>query len=108
MAAEIFGKASGLYGAKGGHTYLFEADNNFSCSGIVGASLQQAAGTTDGDEAVTTYGDWLTAFEAYRGQVVAEGRPVDAHPFRPGPAVPVREIQEPRRRGRGGRRRHGR
>jgi pyruvate dehydrogenase E1 component alpha subunit len=44
MTAEIFGKATGLSGGKGGHMHLFDAGVNFSCSGIVGASFPQAVG----------------------------------------------------------------
>ncbi|WP_148882996.1 thiamine pyrophosphate-dependent dehydrogenase E1 component subunit alpha [Thermococcus aciditolerans] len=44
MTAEIFGKATGLSGGKGGHMHLFDAAKNFSCSGIVGASFPQAVG----------------------------------------------------------------
>ncbi len=44
LAAEIFGKASGLCQGKGGHMHLFDKASNFSCSGIVGASFPQAAG----------------------------------------------------------------
>ncbi len=44
MTAEIFGKATGLSGGKGGHMHLFDASVNFSCSGIVGASFPQAVG----------------------------------------------------------------
>lgn len=44
LAAEIFGKASGLCQGKGGHMHLFDETKNFSCSGIVGASFPQAAG----------------------------------------------------------------
>ena len=44
MTAEIFGKATGLSGGKGGHMHLFDAGKNFSCSGIVGASFPQAVG----------------------------------------------------------------
>ncbi|MCD6559487.1 pyruvate dehydrogenase (acetyl-transferring) E1 component subunit alpha [Thermococci archaeon] len=44
MTAEIFGKATGLSGGKGGHMHLFDASKNFSCSGIVGASFPQAVG----------------------------------------------------------------
>ena len=44
MAAEIFGKKTGLGKGKGGHMHLFDAKVNFSCSGIVGASFPQAAG----------------------------------------------------------------
>lgn len=38
MAAEIFGKVTGLSKGKGGHMHLFDPLNNFSCSGIVGGS----------------------------------------------------------------------
>src|SRR5690606_14107835 len=44
LAAEIFGKNTGLCRGKGGHMHLFDAEKNFSCSGIVGASYPQAAG----------------------------------------------------------------
>ncbi len=44
MTAEIFGKATGLSGGKGGHMHLFDVSKNFSCSGIVGASFPQAVG----------------------------------------------------------------
>ncbi|MER3398400.1 MAG: pyruvate dehydrogenase (acetyl-transferring) E1 component subunit alpha [Chloroflexota bacterium] len=44
LAAEIFGKATGLCRGKGGHMHLFDATNRFACSGIVGASFPQAAG----------------------------------------------------------------
>ena len=44
MAAEIFGKKTGLGKGKGGHMHLFDSRVNFSCSGIVGASFPQAAG----------------------------------------------------------------
>jgi pyruvate dehydrogenase E1 component alpha subunit len=44
MAAEIFGKASGLGHGKGGHMHLFDPDHRFSCSGIIGASLPPACG----------------------------------------------------------------
>lgn len=44
LAAEIFGKATGLCRGKGGHMHLFDAGKRFSCSGIVGASFPQAAG----------------------------------------------------------------
>jgi TPP-dependent pyruvate/acetoin dehydrogenase alpha subunit len=44
LAAEIFGKVTGLCRGKGGHMHLFDATKNFSCSGIVGASYPQAAG----------------------------------------------------------------
>ncbi len=44
MTCEIFGKATGLSRGKGGHMHLFDANVNFSCSGIVGASFPQAIG----------------------------------------------------------------
>ncbi len=44
MAAEIFGKKTGLGKGKGGHMHLFDANVNFGCSGIVGASFPQATG----------------------------------------------------------------
>jgi acetoin:2,6-dichlorophenolindophenol oxidoreductase subunit alpha len=44
MTAEIFGKATGLGKGKGGHMHLFDAEHNFSCSGIIGASLPPACG----------------------------------------------------------------
>jgi pyruvate dehydrogenase E1 component alpha subunit len=44
LAAEIFGKATGLCRGKGGHMHLFDKKKRFSCSGIVGASFPQAAG----------------------------------------------------------------
>lgn len=44
LAAEIFGKVTGLCKGKGGHMHLFDKTKNFACSGIVGASFPQAAG----------------------------------------------------------------
>jgi acetoin:2,6-dichlorophenolindophenol oxidoreductase subunit alpha len=44
MTAEIFGKASGLGGGRGGHMHLFDPSVNFSCSGIVGEGLAPAVG----------------------------------------------------------------
>ena len=44
LAAEIFGKATGLSRGKGGHMHLFDPERNFSCSGIEGASLPPATG----------------------------------------------------------------
>jgi pyruvate dehydrogenase E1 component alpha subunit len=44
MAAELFGKATGLSCGKGGHMHLFDPEHNFSCSGIEGASLPPATG----------------------------------------------------------------
>ncbi len=36
MAAEIFGRDTGLGHGKGGHMHLFSVEPNFGCSGIVG------------------------------------------------------------------------
>ena len=44
MTAEIFGKVTGLGRGKGGHMHLFDRERQFSCSGIVGASLPAACG----------------------------------------------------------------
>jgi len=44
LAAEIFGKATGLGHGKGGHMHLFDPAHKFSCSGIVGASMPPACG----------------------------------------------------------------
>lgn len=44
MTAEMFGKATGLCGGKGGHMHLFDPEHKFSCSGIVGASMPPACG----------------------------------------------------------------
>lgn len=44
LAAEIFGKSTGLCKGKGGHMHLFDSSKRFACSGIVGASFPQAAG----------------------------------------------------------------
>lgn len=44
MAAEIFGKRTGLGQGKGGHMHLFDAETKFSCSGIVGAGMPAACG----------------------------------------------------------------
>jgi acetoin:2,6-dichlorophenolindophenol oxidoreductase subunit alpha len=44
MTAEIFGKACGLGGGRGGHMHLFDPSVNFSCSGIVGEGLAPAVG----------------------------------------------------------------
>lgn len=44
MAAEIFGKETGLGKGKGGHMHLFDPNHKFSCSGIVGASFPVACG----------------------------------------------------------------
>ncbi|MFQ5968455.1 MAG: thiamine pyrophosphate-dependent dehydrogenase E1 component subunit alpha [Acidimicrobiia bacterium] len=44
MAAEIFGKATGLGKGKGGHMHLFSAEPNFGCSGIIGEGIPVACG----------------------------------------------------------------
>lgn len=44
LAAEMFGKATGLSQGKGGHMHLFDPAHKFSCSGIVGASMPPACG----------------------------------------------------------------
>lgn len=44
MAAEIFGKETGLGKGKGGHMHLFDVEHKFSCSGIIGASFPPACG----------------------------------------------------------------
>lgn len=44
MVAEIFGKANGLSGWRGGHMHLFDKDVNFGCSGIIGQGLGPAVG----------------------------------------------------------------
>lgn len=44
MAAEIFGKETGLSGGRGGHMHLFDTEVNFVCSGIIGQGLGPAAG----------------------------------------------------------------
>ncbi|WP_239025726.1 thiamine pyrophosphate-dependent dehydrogenase E1 component subunit alpha [Sphingomonas paeninsulae] len=44
MAAEIFGKETGLSHGLGGHMHLFDASVNFSCSGIIGEGIAPAVG----------------------------------------------------------------
>jgi TPP-dependent pyruvate/acetoin dehydrogenase alpha subunit len=44
MAAEIFGKETGLGHGKGGHMHLFDADTNFGCSGIIAEGMPTAVG----------------------------------------------------------------
>jgi len=44
MAAEIFGKATGLSGGRGGHMHIFDPAVNFSCSGIVAEGMGPAVG----------------------------------------------------------------
>ncbi|KKD59856.1 acetoin:2,6-dichlorophenolindophenol oxidoreductase subunit alpha [Grimontia sp. AD028] len=44
MAAEIFGKKTGLSGGRGGHMHIFDAEVNFSCSGIIAEGMGPAVG----------------------------------------------------------------
>ncbi len=44
MAAEIFGKTTGLGKGKGGHMHLFSTSPNFGCSGIIGEGMPVACG----------------------------------------------------------------
>lgn len=44
MAAEIFGKETGLGKGKGGHMHLFDPAVKFSCSGIIAAGMPPAVG----------------------------------------------------------------
>ncbi|MEX0625553.1 MAG: thiamine pyrophosphate-dependent dehydrogenase E1 component subunit alpha [Chloroflexota bacterium] len=44
LMAEIYEKAVGLAGGKGGHLHLFDPDHRFSTTGIVGSSLPVALG----------------------------------------------------------------
>jgi TPP-dependent pyruvate/acetoin dehydrogenase alpha subunit len=44
MTAEIFGKKTGLSKGLGGHMHIFDADVNFSCSGIIGEGTAPAVG----------------------------------------------------------------
>lgn len=44
MAAEIFGKKTGLSGGRGGHMHIFDPAVNFSCSGIVAQGMGPAVG----------------------------------------------------------------
>jgi TPP-dependent pyruvate/acetoin dehydrogenase alpha subunit len=44
MAAELFGKAPGLSGGRGGHMHIYDRSCNFSSSGIIGEGLGPAAG----------------------------------------------------------------
>jgi TPP-dependent pyruvate/acetoin dehydrogenase alpha subunit len=44
MAAEIFGKSSGLSGGRGGHMHLFDPAVNFACSGIIAQGMGPAVG----------------------------------------------------------------
>jgi TPP-dependent pyruvate/acetoin dehydrogenase alpha subunit len=44
MTAEIFGRASGLSGGRGGHMHLFDPRVNFCCSGIIAQGMGPAVG----------------------------------------------------------------
>jgi TPP-dependent pyruvate/acetoin dehydrogenase alpha subunit len=44
LAAEIFGKDTGLGHGKGGHMHLFDTETNFGCSGIIAEGLPTAVG----------------------------------------------------------------
>lgn len=44
MAAEIFGKKTGLSGGRGGHMHLFDMNVNFACSGIIAQGMGPAVG----------------------------------------------------------------
>ena len=44
MAAEIFGKSTGLGHGKGGHMHLFSVEPNFGCSGIIAEGMPVACG----------------------------------------------------------------
>ena len=46
MAAEIFGKATGLGKGKGGHMHLFSVEPNFGCSGIIAEGIPVAVGAS--------------------------------------------------------------
>src|ERR1700693_888371 len=44
LAAEIFGKETGLGHGKGGHMHLFDPATNFGCSGIIAEGMPTAVG----------------------------------------------------------------
>ncbi len=44
MAAEIFGRRSGLSGGRGGHMHLFDPKVSFCCSGIIAQGMGPAVG----------------------------------------------------------------
>ncbi len=44
LAAEIFGKDTGLGHGKGGHMHLFDSATHFGCSGIIGEGMPTAVG----------------------------------------------------------------
>ncbi len=45
MAAELFGRETGLCKGKGGHMHLFDPSIKFGCGGIVGAGMPLAVGS---------------------------------------------------------------
>ena len=64
LAAEMFGKVTGLGRGKGGHMHLFSVEKKFSCSGIIGAGMPPACGAALADKkkgkdwvAVTFFGE---------------------------------------------------
>lgn len=44
MAAELFGKKTGLSGGRGGHMHLYDKSVNFFCSGIIAEGMGPGAG----------------------------------------------------------------
>lgn len=44
LAAELFGKDTGLCHGKGGHMHLFDRDTSFGCSGIIAEGMPTAVG----------------------------------------------------------------
>jgi pyruvate dehydrogenase E1 component alpha subunit len=44
MAAEVFGKKTGLSGGRGGHMHLYDANVSFFCSGIIAEGMGPGAG----------------------------------------------------------------
>jgi pyruvate dehydrogenase E1 component alpha subunit len=44
MAAEVFGKKTGLSGGRGGHMHLYDNSVNFFCSGIIAEGMGPGAG----------------------------------------------------------------
>lgn len=44
MAAELFGKKTGLSGGRGGHMHLYDESVNFFCSGIIAEGMGPGAG----------------------------------------------------------------
>lgn len=58
LAAEMFGKVTGLGRGKGGHMHLFSVDKKFGCSGIIGAGMPQACGAALAAKKLGK--DWVT------------------------------------------------